>query len=374
MSRCKTVPFSLAVLAAASVVSLFGGASCSPNPAAPPAPPAEIPSALVLPTDITISVAEISHSASPPALAALVGSGPLSKDIEIGPGIIEETNGILTGVLAPFTTTEIPVNPAVTTFEIHFSVPDFSADFKLDFGDFDLNGDGVKEGCTGCTCPVGCEPDLAACPAEAPAGDLRPICARIWLDGSRFMAAVFNRVPTTENPESGSIRLAVPAAGDGAGTEFAATYDGRDPENKSIDMKSFMKDPDVGPDFFERRHVASTQEGPEASAKKTARLSSNLLIERTPGETSNLQYQAQFFSNLDFITFELIATGAFQSIDGVDNQTPPICAQISRANPVSSILCEDLGLSITTGDFVDPPELTDVQFPPDSEFPTTPTF
>jgi len=348
---------------------LASGAACSsPNPASPPAPPAEIPAFLVIPSDLTIAVNEASASGAPVALKAQT-SGTLREEIEAGVNTVTDDNVLLDIFLSPFRTNQIPVDPSVTTFETE--LPLMGGDpvlFKMDFRPFDLDGDGAPESCSGCTCPVGCAPDLAVCPSEAPVDQLHPICFRIWEGGNRYMAGVFDRVPTADNAQSGSFRFRFPMEGAPIVLSFAVSYDQRDPEALALDLAFAFQETESSAASQRRRDIVQ-QEGPEATAKKTIRLQ----FELSADPSGLVQYQSQFFSDLNFILLELIATGGFESPD-IEDLTPPICAQISGANPVADILCSDLGLTLTPGNFPTLPELEEVLLPPFDQFSETPMF
>jgi hypothetical protein len=346
-----------------------------PNPAAPPGPPAEIPASLTIPRDLSLDTSELQTSSGASALtlkAETFDSSDVRASIGESVGLIDESNFFLDRSLAPISNQDIPVDTTVTTFS--YAATDGSGiQVKIDFGRFDLDDDGALEACTGCTCPVGCAPDLAACPSEAPDEELKPICARVWIADTRFLAALFNRVPTKSNPQSGSLRFIVPAAGDLGGSNFAIAYDHADPLDRTTATNAFFADVDTGSsDFFERRADFVSIVGPEATSKKTADLSAQILDE----QASTLLFQSQYFTHLNFIQLETRADGMFgtEGAGGIADITPPICAQISSGNPVSDILCTDIGLSVTAGEFVDLPDLPDVQFPDTTQFPETPTF
>jgi hypothetical protein len=347
-----------------------------PSPAAPPGPPAEVPSSLTLPRDLSLDANELQPTSGSSALKLKMKaftSSDIENAIEGAIGIVDESNFFLDLTLAPVSQQSIPVDTTVTTFSFTAENEGITNEVKIDFGRFDLDGDGALESCTGCTCPVGCAPDLALCPSEAPDEDLHPICARVWVDGTRFLAALFDRVPTEDNPQSGALRFLVPTTSDLGGSNFAITYDHSNPLDRTTATNAFLADANEGQtDFFERRADFVSIVGPEATAKKTVALASQFFDE----QASTLLFQAQYFAHLDFIELETRADGLFgtEGPGGIADITPPICAQISSSNPVSDILCEDLGLSVTTGAFVPLPELTDVQFPSTTEFPETPTF
>lgn len=347
-------------------IALLGSAAaCSPNPAAPPAPPAEIPSALVIPSDITIGALELASGEA----AALKRQGvPANVRDQINNvvGIVEESNFTLDAALVSFKNRPIPVSADLTTFELGIPSGALAGTMKIDFRPFDLDGDGAEEACTGCTCPVGCAPDLTSCPTEAPETDLRPICIRIWHNDRRFVAGVFDRVPTAENQESGRLLITFLSPLDLEGSLSFVDYDRHDPQDKSIDLASFRKD--TGTEFFARLRTVASEEGPAASVKKTFRLTDDFF---GFSADSLFQGQVQFFTDEDPMLLESIGSGFFEPIEDV---TPPICASISTAAPIAGDLCGDLGLSLTPGNFPPLPELEDVDLPPFAEFPELPTF
>lgn len=353
-----------------------------PSPAAPPAPPAEIPSFLTIPRDLSIGVEELPGSSDSVTLKlATLAPKDIALAISLATEGIEESNRFLDAGLAPASLTDIPVSASTfnfkndLTFTNDTGTESVDISLKFDFGRFDLDGVNGEESCTGCTCPTGCAPDLAVCPTEAPESEIHPICVRVWLNGKRYMAGVFDRVPTKDNPQSGRIRFELPPFGDLAGSPFGIIYDHGDLNDRQTELSTFFIDTDVagGTDFFSSRRTFGRIEGPEATALKTSRLTSDFISPPSaiPG---TLQFQGRYTSNLDFISLETVAEGVFSSVLGITNVTPPICAQISTANPVNDILCSDLGLMVAPGDFLPQAVFEDVTLPPFSAFPEAPTF
>ena len=78
---------------------------------------------------------------------------------------------------------------------------------------YDADGDGVNDGCTGCTCPTGCS--TSTCPTVVEPEDLKPVCYRIWVDNEgnevfkRLLEGRFDQlpVPATESSQA-LLRLA----------------------------------------------------------------------------------------------------------------------------------------------------------------------
>src|SRR5579885_259080 len=239
--------------------TLLALGSCSTNPAAPPAPPAELPSFLTLP-DPTISVAEISHQASPD-LSALVGSGPLAAEISVAPDLIQETNDALLALISNLNAQfQIPVSALTKTFEAPVSIGSGdtarTVDGKIDFADFDFDGDGSKEGCSGSTAPL-------------PNGDVR-ICMRLWLDGHKVLAGLFKQYPAPGAPGAGRITVfSNPSLGEAeAGASFAFKYDFLDLTNRKTEFFSGITDNADPTTFVALRHTLVSQVGTEGSAQK----------------------------------------------------------------------------------------------------------
>ncbi len=356
--------------------AMFALLTACVSPATAPSPLAEIPSVLTVPQDLSIEVNEIQGDgaasgmkAGALAKAQAVRSSDIRNAIQVAVGLINEANGFLNLSLSFVNQKDIPVEVSVFQFRHNFEFDGVPIEVIFDFRPFDLDGDGAVEVCSGCTCPLGCAPALADCPAEAAENQLLPICFRAWLNGERFMAGVFDRVPTRDNPQSGRFRVQFPSFGDLEGTNMAILYDHSDPEALSTDLGAFLKDDDVDPEnFFARRRDIVAQIGPASQAKKTPRFSA----ENFDRDGALFRFQAQYFSHLDFIALESIPDGDFEAGLGLVDITPPLCAQISSADPVAQVLCEDLGLVLTAGDFPPLPELSDVSLPEPAQFPLTP--
>jgi hypothetical protein len=354
------------------MLTLAGHLGCgtsSPSPAAPPAPPTEVPvpAFLTLPTSVTIGAAELAPGTSGSALKTQEFSSDFKDEIENVVGVVEEQNVILDAALLAFKDQQIPVAPDVTTYTLNIPSGPLAGTMKLDFRPFTFNG---VQSCSGCTCPTDCAPNISVCPKLAPESDLKPLCVRIWHNDRRFAAGVLDRVPTPENQESGRMIVTMVSPLDLDGSFFLFDYDRHDPENKSIDIASFRTDVDIPKphEFFARVRTNAQEQGPAASAKKTFQLSDEFF---GFSPDSLFQGQAQFFIGQDPLLLEIIASGFFA---GLDDVTPPVCASTSSATSLPADICNDLGLSLTTGNFPTLPELSDVQLPPLSEFPETPSF
>jgi hypothetical protein len=179
---------------------LLAGAAVSCGSASGPSAPAEIPVPLVLKfvsyQGLSINLDNISTGSSlpgqdlNPAVKALNAGDPIKDAIVVGPNIYNSFHDnffvpTLQGI------EEIKI-PAESTRHKYSALVDFSSAtgilqgqnvrVDLNFLDFDLDGDGMKEGCSGNTLTP-------------------PICARLWVAGRRFLAGVFLKPPVySTNP------------------------------------------------------------------------------------------------------------------------------------------------------------------------------
>ncbi|HCU23696.1 MAG TPA: hypothetical protein DF383_01665 [Deltaproteobacteria bacterium] len=336
---------------------------CAGGPAAPPAPLVEIPSALSIPPSVGIDVSEVASGSSgnlptealsfgSQAAKALVGvGGEFSEDISHGADLATEINAVLDGILSPLHQLVIPVNPSLTQFQgvVTFN-PGTTAEavrtLQLNFADFDLNGDGSTEGCTGCTCPAGC--GIPECPSELPASELRPICLRIWVEepGSadrRLLAGIFNLLPTDSSPGIGQIRTQLElrnAAGDVVDTLFtAANFNHADP--LALFTEFFFKNPLLD-GTQSGSHINLRQTGAPASSKKTIQESTDF-VAPDPANSSFFKSVVQFLENKDFVSLS------------VEEAPPPStepnpffaqCALISTGNGIARENCLELGIDV----------------------------
>jgi hypothetical protein len=373
--------------------------SACTSASAPPAPIAEIPSAVSFPEDVSIDLSALGGEtpASSVLPIKLQASGPFSDAIALGPVIIAMANDLLEVLLQPLQSLEIPVSPQVRTFEGLINIPNvLPQKLKVDFAAFDFDGDGILEG-TGCTCPVGCSGN--SCPAEAPLADLQPIVYRIWIqnpDGSfvRFMAGRFDLLrikddPDTpgneENPGKGRFRAGIegqPGESPGSNEDlfFGVIYDHRDfsdPLRKTTELFVQDKQFDSGGNqiSFDNFHSQAEQKtsqltGIPDALQKTAKLSAQVLPVPTDN-FSDIQYIGRFLEDFDFWSGSFVITGNEASVPKtVSGQN--ICARISTGDETARGNCIDLGIDVAGEAFLVPTSQADVAFPAD--FPLLPTF
>jgi len=357
--------------------AVLGMASCSSgNPASPPAPPAELPSALRFPSDLGINVDKVSSQPSSGALAsftsisesraagsglaALVGAGgQYSNFISAAPNIVQTFNQFVNILLQPVSQSDIPVSTSTTTFETTFNNVSSgeSVAIKIDFADFD------SQGCVGHTAGL-------------------PICYRIWFNGQQFMAGLFTKFPTAENPGAGRFRVIghSPAHGPEPAHDLyvGVLYDQDDPLAKS--MEFFERGVLAGDSAGERDftipdvHADVSQAGPDATAKKTLGYSASALENSSGVIEPPGRFIEQWREDSDFWSGSFFQQGEpFNFSD--------VCAVISTGNrdplddPNDSSdpnNCTDLGIDVDGTPFVNLVTTADVALPAD--FPLSPTF
>lgn len=367
-----------------------------------PAPIVEIPSAVNFPESVGIDVSQAVGSRSGSAVRnvsqfKLQAITDFSSIISLGPLLFNTFNVLLDQFLAPLSDLEIAVSPSVTNFEGPMS---FASDVvvlaKIDFSDFDLDGDGVGEGCTGCTCPAGCAPALSECPPAIPLENLAPICYRIWIrdvgqkEFVRFSAGRIDRYATRDNPDTpvdeqnagnGSFRLGVTTEESGKVTplQFGVYYEHRvdqDPVGRKTDF--FVEDQNIdketGMSSLDQVHAFVTQSKPTVAQTGQSLQKLVKLDFRTSPDPIELpaitQYIGGFLDDFDFWS------GTF-NLQDTEGTTPPltgenVCALFSTGGETSRQNCLDLGIDVGGETFIRPADSNDVAFPAD--FPESPTF
>lgn len=328
-------------------------ACSSPNPAAPPTPPAEIPAFLRFP-DPTIDVSQIASSTPALSLKALVGEGgEFSRAISYGADGVGFLNAFLDAFLSVLRGDEIPVGEDVTVFETVATVGGASATVQYDFSDFDLDGDGAREGCSGHTASL-------------------PICFRIWIQQESAasplrVAGVFTAFPTDETPGAGRFQLETLSTGEE--NPAAILYDHRDSSNLSTEFffRRFADD-SPEPGVLADTHAIVTQEGLPGSEIKTIRSADTFDF----GSEGFIKYVGRFREGLNFWSGSLSASdhGApgFPEPEFPASDFKAVCAVIPTGEESPTRLnCLDLGIDVGGVDFADFVSDLDVAFP--SDFP-----
>jgi hypothetical protein len=388
------------------LLSLAPPLSCgltAPSPAAPPAPPAEIPAALTFPGSVNVGFGTPSEEASLKLAATPVPiGGEFFEAIQFGFDVNDKANGQLEAILSGLSGLEIPLNPVTRTFEKEFDGDGgFLGDaIKIDFGDFAFPG--KPEACTGCTCPTGCD---TACPTEAAEEDLRPVCYRIWRDAafdgeSEFIPLIggfMTRLPVRDDPatpedetNSGNGSFSILAEDPLLKVTSGSVYRHRDiarPFDKRTEFFQVVIDkPSETSEGAATINLVTTAqiglEGAASSDQVIKSLKHAVAVESPLGvpDDRNLQYLAQFRedddfwsgtlqNNLEFIPFAALSTPP----ETTDNFTGE-CVDLFTAVGVDEGTCEDLGIDVTDVPFLEIPLSSDpsVNFPAD--FPSLPTF
>lgn len=313
------------------------------NPAAPPAPPSEIPSALRLPESVSIDVNTTRTSSSGAVLttstqAALVGDGSLKEFIGFSSNLVYFANRRLDGLLGPLHAITIPVSSSLKKMDQLILIGSKAYVAHLHFGNFDLDNDGVLEGCRGDTASL-------------------PLCIRIWLDDGtteyRLLAARFDAFPTETNPGAGSLRgKDLSFSGPGAPVQVAADFNHVDPEDKFTDSFFTVLDVEANPAdpaiVYGIRAFAS-QLGPDASAIKTTNA-----IDGSSQGLGRWREDDDYWSG----SFHEFASGSGDPTTSFTNE----CAYIPSGEGVAVDFCDDRGISVGNLPFVSFPAENDVLF------------
>lgn len=383
------------------------------NSAGPPAPLVEIPSAISIPGSLEVDVGEVG-SAPPSAIIfdstsliqrfkteVLPIGGEFFDAIVFGSTLNQLTNDALNSILSELSLLEIPTNPVTRNFAGNSAIAGYP--LKIDFSDFDYSGTGTNYGCTGCTCPTGCD---SACPAEAPFEDLKPICYRIWNDPNgtgdfvRLIAGVLVQVPfkdkpetpeNEENPGVGSFRASLefqapPGSNPSLLITYGADYNHRNPARPLDKISQYYIDflsltiPafDATVSNVKVQQIALDDPPIEGRLVKTIQESVNQPIPNQPAGSSTFQYLARYRTDFDFWSgtfqdFLKFPDFAFAVPPDTDNFTAQ-CAQLTTAVGVNQGTCIDLGIDVTNLPFLDLLVPSDPQVNLPVDFPPTPTF
>lgn len=323
------------------MMSAFLVSACSENPVATPNAPAEIPGSfltLPAPDAVALDVSTIqTASEGGGTLKAFVASGgSLADSIAACANLAEATGGSVTDLLGELEGLNIPASLGVTNFTGNITFLNGSVhQIKVLFSDFDLDGDGTNEGCSGNT-------------------RILPICYRIWDDRARYLAGVMDSPPTDSSAGEGRFR------GGGANDTIrgGVLYDHPDSEHKTTTffIRKQTADADGDMNLYFTIHGSMDQVGPDDSAIKTLKTASQGT--GVPEDTSlgEALYVGRWQEGQDFWIGSLEAMGM-----SLDN----LCAAISTAEPASADSCSSLGIDVSSEGFYDFATELDVGFPED---------
>lgn len=388
------------------LLSLAPPLSCgltTPSPAAPPAPPAELPSALTFPPTVDVGFGTPSDEASLKLAASPIPiGGAFFEAIQFGFDVNSKANNQLEATLSALNGLEIPLNPVTRTFEKTFSGDGgiLGDAIKIDFSDFAIPG--KPEACTGCTCPTGCD---TACPTEAAEEDLHPVCYRIWRDvtgdgQSKFIPLIggfMTRLPVRDDPDtpedesnSGNGSFSILAEDPLLKVTSGSVYRHRDsarPFDKRTEFFQIVVDkPSGSSEGGATINLVTTAQigldGATSAVQVLKSLKHAVALEsplEVPDER-NLQYLAQFRedadfwsgtlqNNLPFVPFNALSTPP----EDTDNFTDQ-CVDLFTAVGVDGGTCEDLGIDVGDVPLLEIPLSSDPSFNFPVDFPQFPTF
>lgn len=390
--------------------SIFGCVGL--NPAGPPAPLAEIPSALSLPESVAVDTSEVGGvgGASLLKFQSLVAvkdqvqniGGEFFEAITFGFNTNQLTDAAVAGVLGELSQLNIPLNPVTRFFQADNAF--LGTSVKIDFADFDFEG--KPAACTGCTCPTGCD---APCRPQVLPSELRPVCYRIWNDpfgtGNYvpLMAGFITQLrvrddPATEineeNAGNGSFRIKIAQAlsenePPTVVTNVGANYSHRDPTqplDKSteyflrIDEQNASHPPDATVSFVRVEQKAVGGASPSVDRLvKTIRESINQPVTGEPNANSTFQYIARYRTDFDFWSgtfqdnLQFDPGSAFAVPPDIDNFANE-CAQLSTAIGIEENTCEDVGIDVTNVPALELVSPDDPRILLPDDFPAVPTF
>lgn len=373
---------------------LLGLSTCTVAPVTVPAPLAELPSFLTFPEDLEINLDKISSSEAASNIRLQTGVGAdFTFFIQEGPDRVDESNQQLNNILAILQDLAIPLSP--TILQVTEPDSDSSRVLKIDFSDFDYDGNGSNEGCSGCTCPAGC--NIESCPGEAPLDDIQPVCFRIWVDNFgtgefiRLMAGFFDQLPVRDDPSTGQIETNsgsgqfraqfIDASTEGVTTiAIGAIYDHRepvDPFGKFTALtliEKLVSTPDKKLIFevknrslIDQGSLAGTTDDDEVLVNVKTDFRSESFDPSSFVPTIVSRYIGEFRRDANF----WMGTVLFES-PTVNKSFNNQCAQISSGNGVLQGACLDLGIDVTGESFIAPAEISEVSLPAD--FPDSPPF
>lgn len=356
--------FRLRPLAAFALLAwaVTGGHGCSAtgpgttisggNPAAPPGPPAEIPTALQIPKDLSLNFEKVQAEApaaseSPAALtskSAVAPEGEFSDEVEGTTETAQFFADALSGLLDPYNQFLIPVGTNITTFQgvsvVQVSGKVELVEIKIDFADFDFDRDGKTEGCSGHTARL-------------------PICMAIYADGVPQIAGVFTAFPTQINPGAGrlmGLNLTHAVFLFPKGDFIGINYNFSNPaEGKTVEFLVRGNPDNPLSEKGLRFRMSMDQQGPEETSLKTV----NIHFEMDDGEAQTLQAVARWREDQD------LWSGTFnREPDDPDlSDLTEQCVNLLTGDGVAQSECVDLGIDVGGIPFVEVPDETTLFMP-----------
>lgn len=385
----KSALLLIALMLSATFAQCGGGAGVpgsvdTGSPAGPPAPPAEIPSPIVLKfidyNSMRIDLASIQTPITPMLSKKVTPGDNVLMDIRSGPDFLAQLEyEFLVPLTAGLGQIPIPVGETITQYSdvvnitasgnVEGTVMQILTGYhtvKFDFGDFDFDNDGTTEGCSGNS-------------------GVLPVCVRFWLDDVRLIAWIFDEAPTDTANGRGRYKFFFdnPAIAPAIVT-YAVSYGPHGTDDPSKQLELFMKalksataDPlwaDV-PDS-QRWHLFAYQTGAAPETFKSINYNAGVSLTAESVDYDWVQkYLGQFVENVDLWSgsyefLQLLPEPSFAIVDEED-----VCARYSDGYALLPTDCENAGgrnIRVGTALFVDALDDADVSIP--NDFPLTAPF
>jgi hypothetical protein len=350
----------------------------SQTPVVPPTTPAQVPFPIVLkfpaPHEVTIDFSTRQLGTTPSInMQKIVGpGGDYSEEISYIYSLLrffEDT--FFLPVLTDLSYISVPISVTQTTFvqTIDFSdnlYPDSFAklhglhEIKIDFGGFDYDGINGTEGCHGNTAQL-------------------PVCVRMWVDGERYLAWVFE---TYYYPDDSSTPQDEHVVGKGkyklyksgidpneptssGSVSVGNTYDQQTLENRNLEIFSSI-------DSYENgvlsgnlsHHFLMTQDGPASTAKKGIDLHYSI----ETAINALIEYKGRLVEGEDYWS----GSSHVDNPIGTSYSFTDVCAFIPTGDVADQLFCENLGIRVFNEAFIRDVQASDFTIP--ITFPAAPTF
>ncbi len=198
--------------------------------------------------------------------ARVSGDPRLAEKTNLHADQAAEVNALLAAMVDPLQSLTIAADVSTKTHSATLTFGEASTrplPIKIDFADFDLDGDGRREGCSGHTAAA-------------------PVCLRVWLDGERFLAGRIDVLPAAGGAGAGHLKLTKASVlpGGEQGTGVAVRYDhtAADRLRTEVHLGIRPNDPTeaVG-EFVALGHTVQEQVGAAATAVRTLKMSNQMM-------------------------------------------------------------------------------------------------
>lgn len=280
--------------------------------------------------------------------------GSVARSVSQAAGISAELDQVVSMFLHPLEVMKIPLGAGhrthAATVTIGAGAKASQYAVKVDFSDFDADGDGNKDGCSGHTGAV-------------------PICIRVWIEGERYLSARLDVLPTQELAGAGRFTaVKIPSLPGGeAGTTVSISYDHRRLDHRLTELYwgAPSEDPQLGK-WATIRHLTIEQSGAPAAAQKTINLTD--VMPSQPGST--LKYVGRYRDDGSLWFGAVNVTGVFTQLGLLAFGFS--CVDLTSGQTVDKTQCESQGVAFTN--IAHLPAGTDKELSLPAGFPGSPTF